>query len=200
MKTVEFSHKDIFITVHVALMVYEQQSAGGELVFAVVIDIDSRVQALFAQFHHAKREDAQFRLRHARAIGEEKKDDPGIRITGKGNYKHLSHREDDTFVTGIIAKEEVMGRIQDEYIVMVWDGELHEKIFWSIEQHYETPMLPEWIPYVLDQLREHDKFKQLYVEDSDQDYPLLQAYKLTASEEDLDTIVSTGLRSGAIHI
>ncbi|MFB5268217.1 hypothetical protein ACE41H_15730 [Paenibacillus enshidis] len=200
MKTVEFSHKDIFIKVHVSLMVYEQQADGGELVFAVVIDIDSRVQALFAQFHHAKREDASFRLRHARAIGEQKKDEPGIRITSKGSYKHLSHREDDTFVTGIITKEQTMERIGDEYIVMVWDGELHEKVFWSIEQHYETPMLPEWIPYVLDQLSEQDKLKQLHVEDSDQDYPLLQAYKLTASEDDLDTIISMGLSSGAIHI
>lgn len=93
-----------------------------ELVYANVIDIDSRVQAMFAQFHHSrKKSDVFFRISHAPRIGEKDYDKSSLYVYPSGKYKHMSLREDDTFVTGLVVSEKVLERQKDGYIIFAWD-------------------------------------------------------------------------------
>ena len=68
MKIMEFRHKDIYVKVHTPLLVtrFDATAKKHELVYANIIDIDSRVQAMFAQFHYAKKaSDVIFSISHA---------------------------------------------------------------------------------------------------------------------------------------
>jgi hypothetical protein len=199
----EFKHKDIYVKVHTPLIVTrdDPESKSKYLVYAKVIDIDSRVQAVFAQFHHAKKtEDVTFCLRYAPRIGEKNYDRSSFYVKPTGKYKHLSQREDETFVTGIVASEKVLSRQDNGYCIFAWDGNIHEKLFWAIDAYYETPMLPEWIPYLFDRLVKDEFLVPLTVHDFVGDYSNLVAYELLVGEDVLDGYVSYGLRTGALRL
>lgn len=201
MKHMEFSHKDITVRVHTPLIVtrYDEEKKQNEMVYANVIDIDSRVQAMFAQFHHARKtSDVYFMLRHAPRIGEQGYDKSSWTVRPKGKYKHQSQRENETLVTGLIASERVLERQADSYAIFAWDGNTHEKLFWAIEAYYETPLLEEWVPYLFNQLVRNKGLIPLVVHDFTGDYKDLVAYDLVVGEEALDEYISFGLRTGAI--
>lgn len=204
MKFMEFKHKDIYVRVHTPLIVTrevieKEKKQREELVYANVIDIDSRVQAVFAQFHHARKSsDVSFFIRHAPRIGEKDYDKSSYSVKPIGKYKHLSQREDETFVTGIIASEKVLERQKDGFVIFAWDGLIQEKFFWAIDRYYETPVLEEWTPYLFDQLVKDNRFVPLTVHDFTGDYPDLVAYDLLVGEDVLDEYISHGLRTGAI--
>ncbi|MFE5321537.1 hypothetical protein ACFQ88_22780 [Paenibacillus sp. NPDC056579] len=204
MKFMEFKHKDIYVRVHTSLIVTRVVMEKGkrlreELVYANIIDIDSRVQAVFAQFHHARKSsDVSFYLSYAPKIGEKNYDKTSFSVKPAGKYKHHSQREDETFVTGIIASEKVLERQNDGYVIVAWDGRIEEKLFWAIDRYYETPLLEEWTPYLFDQLVKDNRFVPLTVHDFSGDYPQLAAYELLVGEDVLDEMISYGLRTGAI--
>lgn len=116
MKFMEFKHKDIYVKTHTSIIVTREvnekdRKQQNELVYANVIDIDSRVQAMFAQFHHSrKKSDVFFRISHAPRIGEKDYDKSSLYVYPSGKYKHMSLREDDTFVTGLVVSEKVLER------------------------------------------------------------------------------------------
>lgn len=203
MKLMEFKHKDIYVKVHTPLMVtrYNEKTKYTELVYANVIDIDSRVQALFAQFHHSKKaSDVYFIVRHAPRIGETDYDKSSLSIRPQGKYKHFSQRENETFVTGLVASERVLARQEEGYSIFAWEGNFIQKLFWAIDAYYETPMLEEWTQYLFNQLV-HDKLLiPLTVHDFNGDYPDLVAYDLVAGEDVLDQYISTGLEKGYIQL
>ncbi len=199
----EFTHKDIYVKVHCSLLVtkYDSTTKNNYLIYTNVIDIDSRVQAVFAQFHHAKKaEDVTFRFYHAPRIGEKGYDRSSFYIKPYGKYKHLSQREDETLVTGIVASERVLSRQDQGYCIFAWDGNIHERLFWAIDAYYETPMLEEWIPYLYLRLFQDGYLVQLDVYDYTGDYQNLVAFELLAGEEILDEYISYGLRTGAIQL
>lgn len=202
MRHMVFLHKDINVRVHTPLVVTRlNDKEKHELVYASVIDIDSRVQAVFAQFHHSRKaSDVFFRLRHAPRIGETEYDQSQMYVVPKGKYKHQSQREDDTFVTGLVASERLLSRQDDGYIIFAWDGQIHEKFFWAIESFYETPLLLEWVPYLFSQLVRDQHLIELAVHDFTGDYSTLVAYELLANEDVLDEYISAGLRFGAIQM
>jgi hypothetical protein len=204
MKFMEFKHKDIYVKVHTPLIVTrevieKEKKQREELVYANVIDIDSRVQAVFAQFHHARRaSDVSFGLRHAPRVGEKIYDKSTFFVKPAGKYKHLSQREDETFVTGLVVSEKVLERQKDGFVIFAWDGNIQEKLFWAIDRYYETPLLEEWTPYLLDQLIKDKWFVPLTVHDFTGDYSKLVVYDLLVGEDVLDEYISYGLRTGAL--
>ncbi|MFC5402347.1 hypothetical protein [Cohnella soli] len=201
MKHMEFIDKDLYIKVHTSLVVtrFDEKASKHELIYANVIDIDSRVQAVFAQFHHARKaSDVYFSIRHAPRIGEKGYDKSSWSIRPNGKYKHQTQRENETFVTGLIASECVLERQKDSFAIFAWDGNILQKLFWAIEAYYETPLLEEWTPYLYDQLV-NDKFLvPLVVHDFTGEYRDLVAYELLAGEDVLDGYISSGIRSGRI--
>ncbi|MDN4067690.1 hypothetical protein QYF50_07260 [Paenibacillus vini] len=200
MKIMEFKHKDIYVKVHTPLIVTREVSDNKEeLIYASVIDIDSRVQAVFAQFHHAKKsDDVSFWVRHAPRIGETNFDKTSKVVKPVGKYKHLSQREDETFVTGVIVNEQVLERKPEGYIIFAWDGDIEEKLFWAIDRNYETPMLYEWTPYLLNRLITNKNLVPLNVHDYTGDYSKLVVFELLVGEEVLDEYISSGLKNGEI--
>ncbi|MBX4152488.1 Uncharacterised protein [Actinobacillus pleuropneumoniae] len=203
MKFMEFNHKDIYVRVHCSLLVtkYDSDQKNHYLIYTNVIDIDSRVQAVFAQFHHAKKaEDVNFRIYHAPRIGEKPGEHSALYVKPYGKYKHLSQREDETLVTGIVASERVLSRQDQGYCIFAWDGNIHEKLFWAIDAYYETPLLEEWIPYLYQRLFQDGYLIPLDVRDYTGDYSKLAAFELLAGEDILDEYVSYGLRTGAIRL
>ncbi|MDK8193141.1 hypothetical protein QP794_23925 [Paenibacillus sp. UMB7766-LJ446] len=206
MKFMEFKHKDIWVKVHSSLVVtrevYEQQrKIREELIYANVIDIDSRVQAVFAQFHSARKvSDVTFGFSHAPSIGELDYDKSTFYLRPEGKYKHLSSRENETLVSGVVVNEKVLQRQHDGYIIFAWDGNFEEKLFWAIDRHYETPFLPEWTGYLMRRLLEESQLNVLKVHDFDGLYPELVVYELLVDDEVLDEHVSLGLRNGEIQI
>ncbi|MFD2614640.1 hypothetical protein [Paenibacillus gansuensis] len=203
MKIMEFKHKDIYVKVHTPLIVtrFDEEKKHHELVYANVIDIDSRVQAVFAQFHHAKKaDDVYFMVRHAPRIGETGYDRSSWSVRPHGKYKHQSQRENETFVTGLIASERALERRQEGFAIFAWDGNIHEKLFWAIEANYETPLLEEWTPFLFDQLVKDRALLPLVVHDFTGDYPELVAYDLIVGEDVLDGYISFGLANGRIHL
>lgn len=203
MKHMEFKHKDVYVKVHTPLIVtrFDEEAKQHDLVFANVIDIDSRVQAVFAQFHYAKKaNDVYFMLRHAPRIGETGYDKSYWSVKPKGKYKHLSQRENETFVSGLIASERVLARQDEGFAIFAWDGNIHEKLFWAIDAYYETPLLEEWTPYLFDQLVKDRWLVPLVVHDFTGDYPDLVAFDLLVGEDVLDGYISFGLSNGRIHL
>jgi hypothetical protein len=203
MKHMEFKHKDIYVKVHTSLIVtrVDEKSKQHELVFANVIDIDSRVQAVFAQFHHAKKaSDVYFSLRHAPRIGEQGYDKSSWSVRPKGKYKHQSQRENETFVSGLIASERVLSRQEEGLAIFAWDGNFQQKLFWAVEAYYETPLLEEWTAYLFNQLVRDNWLVPLVVHDFSGDYSDLVAYDLIVGEDVLDGYISFGLRNGKIHL
>ncbi|MDH6674974.1 hypothetical protein M2277_005673 [Paenibacillus sp. LBL] len=204
MKFMEFKHKDIYVKVHTPLIVTREIYDGDkkqreELVYANVIDIDSRVQAVFAQFHHARKaSDVSFGLRHAPRVGEKNYDKSSFYVKPVGKYKHLSQREDETFVTGIVVGEKVLERQKDGFIIFAWDGNIQEKFFWAIDRYYETPLLEEWTPYLFNQLINDNRMIPLTIHDFTGDYSELVVYDLLVGEEILDEYISYGLKTGLI--
>ena len=123
----EFRHKDIYVKVHTPLLVtrFDATAKKHELVYANVIDIDSRVQAMFAQFHYAKKaSDVIFSISHAPRIGETGYDKLLV-CRPSGKYKHQSQRENETFVTGLIASECALERQKEGFAIFAWDGNIH---------------------------------------------------------------------------
>jgi hypothetical protein len=203
MKHMEFKHKDIYVKVHTPLIVtrVDPESKLHELVYANIIDIDSRVQATFAQFHHAKKaSDVSFYLRYAPRIGEKDYDKTMMSVKPKGKYKHLSQRENETFVTGLVSSERVLARQEEGMAIFAWDGNIQQKLFWAIEACYETPLLEEWTPYLYDRLVKDRGLVPLTVHDFTGDYPELVAYDLVVGEDVLDGYISFGLRNGMIKL
>lgn len=202
MKHMEFIHKDINVRVHTPLIVTRlDDKQHHELVYANVIDIDSRVQAVFAQFHHSRKvTDVSFWIRHAPRIGEKDYDRSQMSIRPQGKYKHQSQRENETLVTGLVISERVLSRQPEGYVIFAWDGNIHEKLFWAIEAYYETPMLQEWTSFLFNQLVKDQHLVQLVIHDFTGDYPDLVAYELLAGEEVLDGYITYGLRFGAINL
>ncbi|WP_054943635.1 hypothetical protein [Paenibacillus ihuae] len=203
MKHMEFSHKDIYVKVHTPLIVtrFDEESKNHELVYANIIDIDSRVQAVFAQFHHSKKaNDVYFLLRHAPRIGETGYDKSSWSVRPKGKYKHQSQRENETFVSGIVASERVLERREEGFAIFAWDGNIHQKFFWAIDAYYETPLLEEWAAYLFEQLVRDKGLVPLVVHDFTGDYPDLVAFDLLVGEDVLDEYISFGLSSGRIHL
>ncbi|KRF31677.1 hypothetical protein [Paenibacillus sp. Soil787] len=203
MKFMDFKHKDVYVKVHTPLIVTkrDEEKKETQLVYANIIDIDSRVQAMFAQFHHAKKaNDVVLWIRHAPRIGEKEYDKSSFAIRPSGKYRHLSQREDDTFVTGIVANEMVLSRQNDVYMIFAWDGDILQKLFFAIDAYYESPMLEEWTPYLFNQLLKDKYLIPLTVHDFVGDYADLVAYELTAGEDVLDGYISYGLRTGAIQL
>ncbi len=203
MKLMEFKHKDIYVKVHTSLIVtrYDEEEKRHELVYANIIDIDSRVQAVFAQFHHSKKaNDVMFSLRHAPRIGEKDYDRTSMYVRPKGKYKHLSQRENETFVSGIVASERVLGRQDEGFSIFAWDGNIVQKLFWAIDAYYETPLLKEWTPYLFNQLVSDKYLIPLVVHDFTSVYPDLVAYDLVVGEDVLDGYITFGLRNGLIHL
>lgn len=201
MKHMEFKHKDLYIKVHTPLVVtrFNEEESKHELVYANVIDIDSRVQAVFAQFHHARKDsDVFFRIMHAPRIGEKGYEKSSWTIQPSGKYKHQTQRENETYVTGLIASECVLERHKDTYAIFAWDGNILQKLFWAIEAYYETPLLEEWTPYLYDQLVRDKFLSPLHVHDFTGEYCDLVAFELLAGEEVLDGYISSGLRTGKI--
>jgi hypothetical protein len=204
MKFLEFKHKDIYVKVHTSLIVTrevveKEKKQREELVYANIIDIDSRVQAVFAQFHHARKaSDVSFSLRYAPRIGEKDYDKTSFYVKPVGKYKHLSQREDETFVTGIVISEKVLSRQKDGLIIFAWDGNIQEKLFWAIDRYYETPLLEEWTTYLFNQLVKDNHFVPLTVHDFTNDYSNVVVYDLLVGEDVLDDYISYGLRTGAI--
>lgn len=204
MKFMEFKHKDIYVKTHTSIIVtrevYEKErKQRDELVYANVIDIDSRVQAMFAQFHHSrKKSDVFFRLSHAPRIGEKDYDKSSFYVYPSGKYKHMSLREDDTFVTGLVVSEKVLERQDNGYIIFAWDGNIHEKLYWTIDSYYETPLLEEWTPYLYEQLIQNKGLVPLNVHDFSNDNPDLVVYELLVGEDVLDGCISFGLQTGAL--
>lgn len=203
MKHMEFKHKDIYVKTHTPLIVtrLDPESKQKELVYAIVLDIDSRVQAMFAQFHHAKKaNDVIFYLRHAPRIGEKDYDKTSMAVRPKGKYKHLSQRENETFVTGLISSERVLERQEGGMAIFAWDGNIQQKLFWAIEAYYDTPLLEEWLPYLYNQLLNDQGLLPLTVHDFTGDYPDLVAYDLVVGEDVLDGYISFGLQNGLIKL
>jgi hypothetical protein len=204
MKFMEFKHKDIYVKVHTPFIVTreiieKEKKLREELVYANIIDIDSRVQAVFAQFHHARKSsDVSFELRYAPRIGEKDYDRSVFYVKPEGKYKHLSQREDETFVTGIVVSEKVLERQKEGFIIFAWDGKIMEKFFWAIDRYYETPLLEEWTSYLFNQLIKDKYFVPLTVHDFTGDYPDVVVYDLLVGEDILDGYISYGLSSGAI--
>ncbi len=197
----EFNHKDIYVKVHTPLVVtrFLEDKKQHELVFANIIDIDSRVQAVFAQFYHSKKaSDVFFNIRHAPRIGEKEYDKSSWTIRPQGKYKHQSQRENETLVTGLVVSERVLCRSPEGLCIFAWDGNIQEKLFWAIEAHYETPLLSEWTPYLMAQLLKDKWLLPLQVHDFTGDYPDLMVYDLTPGEDILDGYISQGLRNGFI--
>ncbi len=203
MRFMEFKHKDVYVKVHCSLVVTKRdpESKNNYLVYTNFIDIDSRVQAVFAQFHHSRKaEDVSFRLFHAPRIGEKDYDRSSFYVKPFGKYKHLSQREDETLVTGIVASDRALSRQDQGYCIFAWDGNIHQKLFWAVDSYYETPMLEEWIPYLYHQLLRDGHLVPLDVHDFTGEYRNLVAYELLAGEDVLDEYVSYGLRTGAIQL
>lgn len=201
MRHMEFKYKDIYVKVHTSLVVtrLNEELKRTELVFARVIDIDSRVQAVFAQFSHLRKaDDVYFTLRHAPRIGEKEYDRSSWSVRPEGDYKWQSQRENGTFVTGIVVNERILTRGSSGLTIFAWDGNIEEKLFWAIEAHYETPMLEEWIPFIISQLKKDKLLLPLDVHDFTGDNPSLCAYDFLADEEILDSYLSHGLKSGHI--
>ncbi|WP_039832825.1 hypothetical protein [Paenibacillus sonchi] len=203
MKHMEFKHKDVYVKVHTPLIItrLNEEKKKTELVYANVIDIDSRVQAVFAQFSHLRKaEDVYFSLTHAPRIGEKNYDKSSWSVRPAGGYKCQSQRENETLVSGLIVSEQILFRSGDGLTILAWDGNFEEKLFWAIEAHYETPMLQEWIPYIISQLKQDKLLTPLTVHDFTGDFPLLSAYDLLAPEEILEDYLSKGLVNGNIHL
>lgn len=205
MKKMGFKHKDLYIQVHVPLFITRKADLGRnqrhELVYANLIDIDSRVQSMFAQFHHARKaSDVIFFVSEAERIGEKLTDTTSFSVHPSGAYKHASLREDETFVSGVISSLKALERQESGYIFFAWDGQVLEKFFWAIDAVYNTPMLPEWTPYLYDVLLRDKHMIPLDVHDAEGDYPDLQAFELLVDEDVLDPIIEDGIRSGHISI
>ncbi|PQP80294.1 hypothetical protein C0Q44_28180 [Paenibacillus sp. PCH8] len=206
MKFMEFRHKDIYVKVHSSLIVTrevfeKEKKLRDELVYANVIDIDSRVQAVFAQFHSARKaSDVYFMLMHAPGIGEKNYDKSSFSVRPAGKYKHQSQREDETLVSGVVVSERALQRQQDGYIIFAWDGKIEEKLFWAMDSYYETPLLREWTAYLMDMLIEDKRFVPLTVYDFDGNYSELVVYDLIANEDVLDEYVTRGLQNGKITL
>lgn len=201
MKYMEFKYKDIYVKVHTSLIVtrYKAEQKRKELVYANIIDIDSRVQAVFAQFSHLRKaDDVYFYISHAPKIGEKEYDKSSWSVRPEGVYKFQSHRENETFVSGIVVNENVLSRRSSTFTIFAWDGNFQEKLFWAIEAYYETPMIEEWIPYIISKLQEDKLLVSLEIHDFTNDHPNLCAYDLLADEETLDHYLSEGLKSGQI--
>lgn len=203
MKLMEFRHKDIYVKVHTPLIVTKDDVEKNMrfLVYANIIDIDSRVQAVFAQFHHAKKADEViFYLTHAPRIGEKVYDRASMSVRPAGKYKHQSQREDDTFVSGLVVSERVLQRQSDGYIIFAWDGNIQEKLFWALDAYYETPLLEEWIPYLFQQLLLNGHMLKLTVHDFTGHYEQLEVYELLCGEDVLDELISYGLKTRKIEL
>lgn len=203
MKTLQFSHKDVYIKVHAPLLVtyYHAEKKQEQLVYASILDIDSRVQAIFAQLQFQRSDkNTTFWASHAPAIGEKVYDKSKIAIRSGGNYKHLSQREDDTFVSGIIAHEHVLNRVDNSLFLLAWDGFIQEKLCWALDQYYDTPILAAWIPYIFDLLLKNKHLEPLNVYDGTGDFPEMVGYHLNITGEELDTLVSEGIQSGEIQL
>jgi len=204
MKFMEFKYKDLYIKVHTPLIVTREviennKKQREELIYANVVDIDSRVQAMIAQFHFGRKSsDVSFYLSHAPHIGEKNYDKSSFVVKPIGKYKHLSQRENDTFVTGIIVSEKVLERQKDGFVIFAWDGNIEEKLFWAMDRFYETPLLEEWTRYLFNQLVKDNRFVPLSVHDFSGDYPDLVVYDLLVDEDILDDYISFGLKTGAI--
>ncbi|GKS12862.1 hypothetical protein YDYSY3_38620 [Paenibacillus chitinolyticus] len=203
MKFMEFKHKDIYVKVHTPLLVTreveEDNKKREELVFASVINIDSRVQAVFAQLHHgSKADDVTFKIFEAPRIGEKISDTKSFYVRPQGKYKHLGQREDETFVCGIVVSEKVLERKPDGLILFAWDGNLLEKLYWAIDRYYETPFLEEWTPYLFEQLLQDEWLKPLKIHDFTGDYSQLVAYELSVGEKALDDYISLGVKTGVL--
>lgn len=204
MKFMEFKYKDLYVKVHAPLIVTREVIENGrkqreELIYANVIDIDSRVQAIIAQFHFGRKSsDVSFYISHAPYIGEKNFDKTTFVVRPTGKYKHLTQRENDTFVTGIIVNEKVLERQKDGFVIFAWDGNIQEKLFWAMDRYYETPLLEEWTDYLFNQLVKDNRFVPLTVRDFSGDYPDLVVYDLLVGEDILDDYISYGLKSGAI--
>lgn len=204
MKFIEFRHKDIYVKVHTSLIVTREVMEKGkplreELIYANVIDIDSRVQAVFAQFHHARKaSEVYFIVKHAPGIGEKDYDKSTFSVRPAGRYKHQSQREDETLVSGVVVSEQALQRQKNSYIIFAWDGNIEEKLFWAVDSYYETPLLREWTVYLMEMLAEDERFVQLKVHDFDAQYPELAVYDLTADEDILDAYITRGLQNGRI--
>ncbi|QHW35548.1 hypothetical protein GZH47_32190 (plasmid) [Paenibacillus rhizovicinus] len=201
MKHMSFQHKDIIVRVHTPLVVtrFVEKGQTHELVYANFIDIDSRVQAVFAQFHHSRKaSDVSFSISHAPRIGETGYDKSYWSIKPNGKYKHQSQRENETFVTGLVASECVLERQKDSFAIFAWDGNIQQKLFWAIEAYYETPLLEEWTSYLFNQLVRDKWLVPLVVHDFTGEYRDLVAYELLVGEDVLDGYISSGIRSGRI--
>jgi hypothetical protein len=62
-----------------------------------------------------------------------------------------------------------------------------------LDDPFTTPVLPEWVPHIRSALEEDDLLSALLGEGCPSAY-------LTASSEDLDRLVSDGIKSGALKI
>lgn len=203
MKTLEFKSKDVFVKVHVPLLVtyFDSKKKQELLVYASIIDIDSRVQAVFAQFHHLRSKDStMFWVKHAPAIGEKNYDNTEFAIRSSGFYKHMSQREDDTFVSGVVADIKTITRTDNELFLFAWDGFVHQKLSWALEQYYSTPILADWIPYIFEKLAQNNHLQKLTIHDGTGDFPEFVAYHLEITDEELDALVSQGVKAGSLQL
>lgn len=201
MKHMEFKYKDVYVKVHTSLVIsrFNEGKKQSELVYTNIIDIDSRVQAVFAQFSSLrKKDDIFFVLKHAPKIGEKEYDRSTWYLRPEGRYLHQSQRENETLVTGIVVSERILSRGAAGLTIIAWDGNLEEKLFWAIEASYESPVIQEWIPYIISRLRADKLLVPLDIHDYNGNYPLLCAYDFLADEDTLDDYLSSGLKSGEI--
>ncbi len=126
--------------------------------------------------------------------------------TGRTGYSIESKRDASSDYTHTIfyAKDKVTyredGTEQIEiYIYCNNEEELREKLYAKVAKYSSVPVLEEWKDYLLTQLKNNGKIRELYVFHKYEEAPF-KAYRAFFNKNDVKNIVKSGLSAGEIKI
>lgn len=86
------------------------------------------------------------------------------------------------------------------YLLLGSSGRVHEAIEKHLKEKTPVPFLPEWIPWLTEQLFEMDYLEELVVDGNDYMKERYGAWLLKIDADGIQMIISSGLSSGAISI
>lgn len=79
-------------------------------------------------------------------------------------------------------------------LILAWDGDTYSEIYRVLNDRYNTPMLPEWKDDIVQACIDLGYYRPLVVKSYGRDYDL-EAGLLRITEENLEEIISEGIRS-----
>ncbi|GAK41917.1 hypothetical protein TCA2_4409 [Paenibacillus sp. TCA20] len=79
-------------------------------------------------------------------------------------------------------------------LILAWDGDIFSEVYRVLNDRYNTPMLPEWKEEIVQACYDHGLLTNLEVKSYGKDYDL-EAALLRITEENLEAIISEGIRS-----